>query len=84
MLFLVILILSFHCSYFLPWWIVAVIAFLAAFFLEKVREIILGLDLLAVFIAWAILALLKSIPNDNILADTCRSTFCSYPTGCYC
>ncbi|HWD89520.1 MAG TPA: hypothetical protein VG367_15420 [Mucilaginibacter sp.] len=68
MLFLIILILSFICNYFLPWWFVAVIAFLAALATGKKpgRSFLAGF--LAVFIAWAILALLKSIPNDNILA----------------
>jgi hypothetical protein len=68
MLFLIILILSFVCSYFLPWWFVAVIAFAAALAIGKKpgRSFLAGF--LAVFIAWAIMALLKSVPNDNILA----------------
>lgn len=35
MLFFIILILSLVVSYVLPWWIVAIIAFLAAFFISE-------------------------------------------------
>jgi hypothetical protein len=68
MLFLIILLLSFISSYFLPWWFVAVIAFLAAFFMGKsaVRPFLSGFA--AVFVAWAVLALFKTLPNDNLLA----------------
>lgn len=68
MLFLVILILSIICSYFLPWWFVAVIAFIAAYFFGKIPGKAFLLGFAAVFSAWVILALFKSLPNDNILA----------------
>jgi hypothetical protein len=67
MLFLIILTLSFISSYFLPWWFVAIIAFLAAFFISKAGKPFLS-GFAAVFVAWAVLALFKTIPNDNILA----------------
>lgn len=75
MLFLIILILSFISSYFLPWWVIAVIAFLAAFFLGKTsgQSFLSGFG--AVFFTWMILALLKSIPNDNILAKRVAQLF---------
>jgi hypothetical protein len=68
MLFLVILILSIICSYVLPWWFVAVIAFVAAYFFSKKPGKAFLSGFLAVFVAWILLALFKSIPNDNILA----------------
>ncbi|MGZ3749823.1 MAG: hypothetical protein ACXVAU_01015, partial [Mucilaginibacter sp.] len=68
MLFIIILILSFAGSYFLPWWAAAIIAFLAAFFIGKTSGQSFWSGFGAVFMAWTILALLKSIPNDNILA----------------
>jgi uncharacterized membrane protein YhaH (DUF805 family) len=68
MLFLIILILSFVSSYFLPWWAAAIIAFLAALFIGKTSRKSFWSGFGAVFIVWVILALLKSIPNDNILA----------------
>jgi len=68
MLFLIILILSFVSSYFLPWWVAALIAFLAALFIGKTSGRSFWSGFGAIFILWVILALLKSIPNDNILA----------------
>lgn len=69
MLFLIILILSFVASYFLPWWIVALIAFLTALFIGKTSGKSFWSGFGAVFVLWVILALLKSIPNDNMLAS---------------
>ena len=68
MLFLVVLLLSFLSSLFLPWWMVAVIAFLAALFIGKTsgRAFLSGFG--AVFITWTVLAFFKSMPNDNMLA----------------
>jgi hypothetical protein len=69
MLLLIILVLSFACSYFLPWWMIAIIAFLAAFFIGKTSGRSFWSGFGGVFIAWSILVLLKSIPNNNILAS---------------
>lgn len=68
MLFLIILILSFISSYLLPWWAAAVIAFLAAWFAGKASGKAFWSGFGAIFILWVILALMKSIPNDNMLA----------------
>ena len=68
MLFLIILMLSFAGSYLLPWWGVAIIAFLAALFIGKTSWPSFLSGFSAVFVAWTVLALIKSIPNDNILA----------------
>jgi hypothetical protein len=69
MLFLIILILSFASGYFLPWWVVAIAAFLAAFFIGKTSAQSFWSGFSAVFIGWTVLALFKSIPNDHILAS---------------
>ncbi len=68
MLFLIILVLSFAGSFFLPWWMVAVIAFIVALIYggKPGKSFLSGFS--AIFVAWTILALMKSIPNDNILA----------------
>ena len=68
MLFLLILILSFAGGFFLPWWIVAIAAFLSALSIGRTpgRSFLSGFA--AVFIVWTVLALFKSIPNDNMLA----------------
>jgi hypothetical protein len=75
MLFLIILILSFLSGFFLPWWMVAVIAFLASLILGKrsVKTFFSGFG--GVAIAWAILALIKSIPNNHILATRVSKLF---------
>ncbi len=75
MLFFIILILTFASGYFLPWWVVAIAAFLAAFFIGKTpgRSFLAGFG--GVFIVWTILALFKSIPNDNILAKHVATLF---------
>jgi len=54
---------------FLPWWVVAIAAFLAALLIGKTpwRSFISGFT--AIFIGWTVLALFKSIPNDHILAS---------------
>ncbi|MDB5134899.1 MAG: hypothetical protein JWP37_1502 [Mucilaginibacter sp.] len=69
MLLLIILVLSFACSYFLPWWMIAIIAFLAAFFIGKTSGRSFWSGFGGVFIAWSILVLLKTVPNNNILAN---------------
>jgi hypothetical protein len=69
MLFLIILILSFIASYFLPWWVIALIAFLAALFLGKTTGQSFWSGFGGVFIVWVVLALIKSTPNDNMLAS---------------
>jgi hypothetical protein len=68
MLFVIILILTIICSYFLPWWFMAVIAFITALWIGKKPGKAFLAGFAAVFAAWAIVALLKSVPNDNILA----------------
>ncbi|GAA3967039.1 hypothetical protein [Mucilaginibacter dorajii] len=68
MLFLIILILSFASGFFLPWWVVAIAAFLAAIFVGKTAGQAFVSGFGAVFIVWVVLALFKSIPNDHILA----------------
>jgi hypothetical protein len=69
MLFLVILILSFASGYFLPWWVVAIAAFLAAFIMGKTPAQSFWSGFGAIFIGWTVLALFKSIPNNHILAS---------------
>jgi hypothetical protein len=75
MLFLIILILSFASGYFLPWWVVAIAAFLAAFFIGKTSGQSFWSGFGAVFIVWTVLALFKSIPNDHILVTRIAKMF---------
>ncbi len=68
MLFFIILISSLIVSFVLPWWIVAIISFLSALFIAKSSAHALWSAFAAIFIVWVIMALLKSVPNDHILA----------------
>src|SRR5665213_376191 len=75
MLFLIIAILSLLCGFFLPWWTLAIVAFFAAFFVGKTsgKSFLAGFG--GVFTAWTILALMKTIPNNNILARRVATMF---------
>jgi len=75
MLFLIILILSFASGYFLPWWVVAIAAFLGAFLIGKTSGQSFWSGFSAVFIVWTVLALFKSIPNEHILAKRVAAMF---------
>ena len=68
MLFLILLVLAFVSNYLLPWWAVAIVTFLAAYFMGKTswHSFISGFS--SVFFVWALMAMLKSIPNDHLLA----------------
>jgi hypothetical protein len=75
MLFFIILILSLIVSFVLPWWIVALISFLAALFIAKSSAHAFWSAFVAIFIVWVVMALFKSIPNDNILATRVSHLF---------
>lgn len=68
MLFVIILILSLIANFFVAWWAVAIIAFLAAYFLGQTSAQAFWSGFLAVFLVWTVLALFKSVPNDHIMA----------------
>jgi hypothetical protein len=75
MLFLIILVLTFAAAYFLPWWTAAIIAFTAGVICGKTSGRSFWSGFAAVFVAWAILALLKTIPNENRLATRVSHLF---------
>lgn len=69
MLFILILITSLLLQFFLPWWIIAPIAFGLAFWkaVSGKNAFISGFG--AVFILWIIMGLIQSLPNENLLAN---------------
>ena len=75
LLFPVILLLTFISGFFLPWWVPCIMAFAAAWLLGKTN----GQTFIAGFagfaIAWLALALLKSFPNDHLLAGRVAQMF---------
>ena len=52
----------------MPWWIIAIAAFLSALLIGRTpgRSFLSGFA--AIFVVWIVLALFKSIPNNNLLA----------------
>lgn len=68
MLFLIIFILTFASGFVFTWWVGAIIAFVAALITGKTAGRSFWAGFLAIALAWTLLALFKSIPNDHMLA----------------
>jgi hypothetical protein len=62
-------VLSFLAGMFLPWWSIAIIAFLVALLIPQRLGFAFLSGLLGIFILWAVLSFWISAQNDNILAD---------------
>lgn len=69
MLFLLIVLVSIILQLFLPWWIIAPIAFGMAFWKANTGSHAFRGGFFAIFILWIIVGLIHTIPNDNILAN---------------
>jgi hypothetical protein len=69
MLFLIIFIATLATSYVLPWWAMAIIAFAASLYAGTRTTMTFWSAFAAVFLVYVIIALLKSIPNDHLLAS---------------
>lgn len=75
MLFFIIFILSLATSYVLPWWSVAIIAFVATFYAGYRPAQAFSSGFGAVFCVWIIIALFKSVPNNHMLAMRVATLF---------
>ncbi|WP_462265959.1 hypothetical protein [Mucilaginibacter sp.] len=75
MLIIIIFALVFACGFFLPWWVLAIICFAAAFWLARSGSQAFWSGLLAVAIAWMLLALFQSMPNNHVLASQVATLF---------
>ena len=69
MLILLIAIVCCILQFFLPWWIIAPVAFGMAFWKAKSGGHAFGAGFSAIFILWIIIALIRSVPNKNLLAN---------------
>ncbi len=69
MLILLIAIICLILQFFLPWWIIALVAFVMAFWKSKSAGHAFGAGFSAIFLLWIIMALIHSIPNENLLAN---------------
>ncbi len=69
MLFILIILFSLVAQFFLPWWVITPIAFgLAARSKENGKKSFWN-GFFAIFILWICMALLRTLPNENLLAD---------------
>ncbi|OCX51314.1 hypothetical protein BEL04_14880 [Mucilaginibacter sp. PPCGB 2223] len=75
MLFFIILIAGLIASFVLPWWVVAIISFLAALLIAKSSAHAFWSAFAAIFIVWVAMALFKSVPNNHILATRMAHVF---------
>jgi len=75
MLLALILLLSFISGYILPWWVACILAFGGALLLGKTSKQAFWSGFAGLGLAWLALALLKSLPNENILATRVAHLF---------
>lgn len=75
MLFFIIFILTLVGSYILPWWAIAIIAFVASLYAGFKSGQAFWSAFAAVFCVWVIIALFKSIPNNHMLATRVATLF---------
>ncbi|MFA6944482.1 MAG: hypothetical protein WC220_01155 [Pedobacter sp.] len=69
MLFLIIAIVSLILQFFLPWWIIAPVAFGISMWIGRSGKQAFGSAFLAIFLLWIIMGLIHTLPNENILAN---------------
>jgi hypothetical protein len=69
MLFLIIIIICFVLQLFLPWWIIAPLAFGAAFWKAHTGGHAFGSGFFGVLTLWICTGLYYTLPNGNILAN---------------
>lgn len=69
MLFIIILIVSLVLQLFLPWWIIAIIAFSFSSWKALNAKHAFVHSFTAILLLWVAAGLIKTIPNENILAN---------------
>lgn len=66
---LLIAVASFLLELFLPWWIIAVVAFAVTYFIKQNSFAAFLSGFVAVFLSWLVYAYILSGVNDNLLAS---------------
>ena len=69
MLFLLIAVISLILQLFLPWWIIAPVAFGAAAWKASSGSNAFSSAFFAIFLVWIVAGLIHTLPNENILAN---------------
>jgi hypothetical protein len=75
MLFLLIALLSLVLQFFLPWWIIAIIAFGAAYWKASSAKTAFFSGFLAIVIVWAIKSSFTHIRTEGILSNRIAELF---------
>lgn len=75
MLFLLIAILSLILQFFLPWWIIAIIAFGAAYWKASSGKIAFLSGFLAILTLWTIMSAFIHIRTGGVLSDRIAALF---------
>jgi len=75
MLFFIILICSYAASFFMPWWMAAIVAFLASLGMGKTSQGSFWAGFFGIAFVWIALALFKTVSNDHILATRVAHLF---------
>ena len=81
MLFILILLLSLIAQFFLPWWVIAPITFILAAWMGNKPSKSFGNGFSAIFILWSCMALLHTLPNENLLANRVGQVLTSSEKG---
>jgi len=74
-LIFIIIILSLLLQLLLPWWIVALVAFAGAWWKAKTAGHAFTSGFFAIFLLWIAMALIQSVPNENLLANRVGEMF---------
>lgn len=62
-------------QFFLPWWIIGPVAFIFAAWKARTATHAFQSGFKALFVLWTLMALIKTLPNDNILANRVGKMF---------
>lgn len=75
MLSLLILLASLLLQLFFPWWIIAPIAFVLSALKARSAGQAFGQAFAAIFLLWGLVALYRTVPNENLLASRVGEMF---------
>ena len=73
--FILTFLLSFIAGLYLPWWSIALVAFLVALLLPQSAGRSFGAGFAAVFLLWGLLALWRDLPNKSLLSQKIAQLF---------
>ncbi len=73
--FILIVGFGYLASFFLPWWLIAIICFIIGFFVNSSGLSALLVGFLSVFVLWGVLAYIASYNNDFIMLNRMTQLF---------